>query len=72
MPNLYGKKRKIWKGNLHLTENRLSRNKPWCAADNYNYMCHICATGFLDSNINKAVIDKISDFHKIASKYTFS
>ena len=28
----------------------------WCAADNHNYMCHICAKGFLDSNFNKAVI----------------
>ena len=30
----------------------------WCAADNHNYMCHICAEGFLDSNFNQAVIDK--------------
>ena len=22
----------------------------WCAADNHNYMCHICAKGVLDSN----------------------
>ena len=25
----------------------------WCAADNYNYMCHMCEKGFLDSNFNK-------------------
>ena len=27
--------------------------------------------GFLDSNFNKAVIDKISNFHKIAPKFTY-
>ena len=36
----YGKKRKIGKGNLHLTENRLSWNEMCCASDNHNYMCH--------------------------------
>ena len=37
----YGQKRNIGKGNLYLTENRLS----WmcCASDNHNYMCHKCA-----------------------------
>ena len=44
----------------------------WCVADNKNYMCHICAKGFLDSNFNLAVIDKISIFHKIAPNFTFS
>ena len=46
----------------------------WCGADNYNYMCHIhvCAKGFLDSNFNEAVIDKISIFHKIAPNFTYS
>ena len=39
----YGKKRKIGKRNLYLTGNRLSRKQMWCAADNHNYMCHICA-----------------------------
>ena len=38
--------------NLYLTEKRLSRNEMWCAADNHNYMCYICAKGFLDSNFN--------------------
>ena len=37
------KKAKLW------TENRLSRHE-MCAADNHNYMCHMCAKGFLDSN----------------------
>ena len=36
----------------------------WCAANNHNYMCHICTKGFLDSNFNEAAIDKISNFHK--------
>ena len=47
----YGKKCKIGKGNLYLTENQLSRNEMWCVADIYNYMCNICAKGFLDSNL---------------------
>ena len=52
-------------GNLFLTKNRC-RNEISCAADNHNYMCHICAKGFLDSDFNEAVIDKISNFHEIA------
>ena len=28
------------------------RNKMWCAADNHNYLCHICAKGLLDSNFD--------------------
>ena len=40
-------------------------------ADNHNYMCHIYAKGFLDSNFNlKAVVDKISNFHEIALNFT--
>ena len=35
---------------MHLTEHRLNENKIWCAADNQNHMCHICAKEFLDSN----------------------
>ena len=38
----YGKKCKTWKGNMNLIENRLSGNETWCAADNHNYMCHMC------------------------------
>ena len=44
----------------------------WCAADNHNYMCHIYADGFLDSNFNQAVIDKISNFQEIAPNFTYS
>ena len=39
----YGKKRKIGKGNLYLTENRLSWNEMCCASNNHNYICvNIC------------------------------
>ena len=44
----------------------------WCASDNHNYMCHICAKGFLDSSFNEAVIDKISNFQEIAPNFTYS
>ena len=37
----------------------------WCATDNHNYMCHICAKELLDSNFNLAVIDKYQIFKKI-------
>ena len=36
----------------------------WCAADIYNYMCHICAKG-VDLNFNQAVIDKMSNFQEM-------
>ena len=65
------KKRKIRKGNLYLTENWLER-EIWFAEDNHSCMCHIYAKGFLDSNFNEAVIDKISIFHEIAPNFTFS
>ena len=60
LSNAQGKKKKkkekenpkIGKGNLYLTENRLSWNEMWHAADNHNYMCHTCAKEFLDSNFN--------------------
>ena len=44
--------RKIGKGNLYLTENRLSWNKIRCAADKHNYTCYTCAKEFLDANFN--------------------
>ena len=44
----------------------------WFAAAIHNYMCHVCAKGFLDLNLNKAVIDKISIFHEIAPNFTYS
>ena len=46
------KKSKIGKGNLYLTENRLSRNEMWCASGNLSDMCHICAKELLDSSFN--------------------
>ena len=35
-------------------------------------MSHTCAKGFLDSNFNEAVIDKISIFHEIAPYFAYS
>ena len=59
----YRKKRKIWKENLYLTENRSSRNEMWCAVGNHNQMRYICAKGLLDSNFK---------FHDIAPNFTYS
>ena len=67
-----GKKRKIGKGNLYLTENQLRKNEMWCASDNHNDMCHIRAKGHLDLNFNEAVIYKISIFKEIAPNFTYS
>ena len=44
----------------------------WYTADNHNYMCHICAKEVLNSNFNKAVIDKILNFHEIVPNFTYS
>ena len=59
------KKCKIGKGNLYLTENRLSRNEMWCAAENQNHTCHIYAKGILDLNFS-------SNFYEIAPNFTYS
>ena len=37
----------------------------WCAADNHNYTCHICAKGFLDLNFNKQLLTKYQIFKKL-------
>ena len=44
----------------------------WCAADNHKSMCHICEKEHLDSNVNQAVIYKISNFNEIAPNFTYS
>ena len=44
----------------------------WCAKGNHSYMSHIGAKGFVDSNLNYAVIDKISNFQEIALNFTYS
>ena len=44
---------------MHLTENWLSRNEMWCAAENHNIVGHICEKEILDSNFDEAVINKI-------------
>ena len=70
--DFYGKRRKIRKENLYLTENRFTTNEMWCAVVNHSYICHICAKGFLNTNFTKAGIDKISIFHEIAPNFTYS
>ena len=52
-----------WEGkSAFLTEDQLSRIEMWCAADNYNNICHICAEELLDSNCNKAVNEIVPNF----------
>ena len=58
------KKHKIEKENSYLTKNRLTKNKMWCVSHMFK--------GFLDSNFIEAVIEKISNFHKIAPNFTYS
>ena len=72
MVKVISQKCKIAIGNLYLTENQLSRKAVWCTVDNHKYMCHICVKGFLDSNSNREVTNKISDFHEIASNFAYS
>ena len=41
-----------WEGKSAFNENQLGRNEIWHVEDNYSYMCHVCARGFLDSNFD--------------------
>ena len=43
---------------MYLTENQVHRNEILCGEDNHSYMSHMGAKGYLNSNFNKAVIDK--------------
>ena len=43
-----------------------------CVTDNHIETYHIFAKGFLDSNFNQAVINKISNFYAIAPNLTYS
>ena len=36
----------IVKGKMYYNESLLSRNEMWCAADNQNYVCHMCKNIF--------------------------
>ena len=49
-----------------LTKNRQGKNKICCKVDNHSFMIKICAKEFLDSNLNQAVINKISIFTEVA------
>ena len=62
---------KIGKGNVYLTENRLSGNQMWCVADNHNHMCNICAKGFFDLNFTKQLLTKYI-FTKLPQICTYS
>ena len=42
-----------------------------CTVDNYNYLCHICAKGFLDLKCAFLVIDKIYIFYEIALNFAY-
>ena len=70
---------------MYVTKMDQMENEMWWTADKHNYMCHICAKIFLDSNFDQAVIDKISVFvclfvcflfcfvfHEIALNFTYS
>ena len=57
MQNREGKSKINWKSIL-------SRNEMWCAADNPNYMCHMCTKGFLDLNF-KQLLTKYQIFKKL-------
>ena len=52
----YGKKRKIGKRNLYLSENRLSRNKILYAANNHNYMYHIMCKRIFAHNVIHIIV----------------
>ena len=57
---------------MYLTENRLSRNKTWCAADNHNYVCHICTKEFLDKiELNLHLLTKYQIFTTYSQKSQF-
>ena len=43
----------------------------WRAVDNNNNMCNICAKELLDSNLNQAVIYKISILTKLPKFHIF-
>ena len=66
----YGKKRKIGKENLYLTENRLSWNEMCCASDNHNYnVSHMCKRIFkFEQLLTKyqifTILPQISHFYK--------
>ena len=68
----YGKKHKIRKDNLYLTENWLERNEIWFAEDNHSFMCHICAKRYLNSIlIISSYYWQNINFNEIAPNFTF-
>ena len=53
-----------WEEKSVLTENQCSRKELWCAADNYNNMCHICERTFKIRTLTKQLFTK----HQILTK----
>ena len=66
------KNAKIEKGNLYLTENRLSKNE-MRAAGNQNYMSHICAKRiFRFKSQIMQLLTKYQIFKKWSPNFTYS
>ena len=63
------KKRKLGKGNLHLTKNRLVETKRGMRQKITIICVTLCAKGFLDSNFDEVVIDKIIKFSRNDPKF---
>ena len=69
----YGKKRKIGKGHLYLTENQSSWNEMCCDADNHNtYVTHVQKNFQIRTSIKQLLTKMISNFHEIAPNSTYS
>ena len=56
---------------MNLTKNLLIRKEMWCVVDNHNFICHICAKGFVDCNFSY-ISQNISIFREIAPNFTYS
>ena len=67
----FEKMHKVFKNKAQRCSTPLSKDEMWCTADNDNDMRYTCANGFLYSNFNEAVINKISNFLEIAPNRNF-
>ena len=65
----YGNKRKIGKGNLYLTENRLSWNEMCRASDKHNYMYHTCAKEFFKFELQLSSYWQNINFSRYCPKF---
>ena len=53
------------KGNLYLTKIDEVETKMWCVTDNHNYLCYVCAEGFLVWSLIKQLLTKYEIFSKL-------